>query len=81
MQAYCRVFLFQVLGEGGGSGGRGAGWEEDEEVVKLELLRQHMEQCSIKFNMAASKKEDIYNIRLFFVHECCVFNYYRNVNV
>ena len=43
MQAYCRVFLFQVLGEGGGPGGGGAGWEEDEEVVRRVVAATHGE--------------------------------------
>ena len=34
MQAYCRVLLFQVLGEGGGAGEGGSCHEEVEEVVK-----------------------------------------------
>ena len=43
MQAYCRVLLFQVFGEGGGPRGGGTGYEEDKEVVNPELVRQHIE--------------------------------------
>ena len=43
MQAYCRVFLFQVLGEGGGARGGGARHEEGEEVVKRDGVQQNIE--------------------------------------
>ena len=43
MLAYCRVLLFQVFREGGGPRGGGTGYEEDEEVVNLDLVRQHIE--------------------------------------